>query len=251
MPLFATTWPWIALGAAGMLLILLVAGDGLQADRRVSRFQDMAWLTWLGVAAYLVHQFEENGVDLFGHPYASRGEMCATLGFRDAVSCPIPLSFITALNVGSVWGAALIAALAAPRRPLIGLSFFAIPLVNLVVHAGSAATAHRYNPGLLTAMLLFLPLCLWVLVVAVRRYGAGVRAVLMVPLAGIVVHAVSMGSLLAYLNFFFGDAVLATIQVLNALVPAGLMVLVTRQRAVVLPAPTPKPRRAPKTAGLN
>ncbi|MEP9378859.1 HXXEE domain-containing protein [Aquabacter sp. CN5-332] len=253
MPLFATTWPWIALGAAGILLILLAVGDALQTDRRVPRFQDMTWLTWLGVAAYLLHQFEEHGVDLLGHPYAFRGSMCAALSFRDAVSCPVPLSFITAMNVGSVWGAGLISVLMAPRRPLIGLSFFALPLVDLVAQVGGAITDQRYAAGLLTALLLFLPLCLWVLVVAVRRYGAGVRAVLIVPLAGIVVHAVLLGSLWAYLNFWFGDAVLAAIQVLNALVPAGLMLLVTRPRAVAqptpAPAPTPKRRRTPKTAG--
>ncbi|MCP6151486.1 HXXEE domain-containing protein, partial [Klebsiella pneumoniae] len=81
-----------------------------------------------------------------------------------------------------VWGSALIAALLAPRKPLIGLSFFAIPLVNLFAHLSPAVTAQRYNPGLATALLLFLPLSLWALAVAVRRYKAGVRAVLLVPL---------------------------------------------------------------------
>ncbi|MGY3615449.1 HXXEE domain-containing protein [Bradyrhizobium sp. USDA 10063] len=231
MPLFAHTWPWIGLGAAAILLILLVAGDGLETDRSVSRWQDMTWLTWLGVAAYLLHQFEEHGIDLFGHPYAFLGEACASFGFRDTGSCPIPLSFITAVNVGSVWGAGLIAALLAPRRPLIGLSFFAIPLVNLFAHVGPAIIRHHYNPGLLTAVLIFAPLSLWTLLVAARRYGAGIRAVLAVPLAGIIAHAVLMGSLIAYLHFWFGDAVLAAIQILNALTPAGLMWLVTRKRA--------------------
>ncbi|WP_164919556.1 HXXEE domain-containing protein [Hansschlegelia zhihuaiae] len=225
---FATTWPWIGLGAAGILLILLAAGNGLQTDRSVSRWRDMTWLVWLGVAAYLLHQFEEHGVDLLGEPYAFRGELCATLGFRDAASCPIPFSFITAVNVGSVWGAGLISALLAPRRPLIGLAFFAIPLVNLFAHVGPAVVARHYNPGLLTAVAIFLPLSLWTLFVAARRYGAGLRAILATALAGVVVHAVLMGSLIAYLHSWFGEATLATIQILNACVPAGLMWLATR-----------------------
>ncbi|OYW31622.1 MAG: HXXEE domain-containing protein, partial [Azorhizobium sp. 12-66-6] len=173
MPLFATTWPWIGLGAAAMLILLLSVGDGLQADRRISRWQDLPWLTWAGVAAYMVHQFEEHGVDLFGQPYAFRGALCAMLGFRDAVSCPVPLEFITAVNVGGVWGAGLLSALLAPRWPLIGLSFFAVPLVNVLAHVGPAVVQQRYNPGLFTALVLFLPLCLWTLFIAARRYGVG------------------------------------------------------------------------------
>jgi hypothetical protein len=245
MPLFATTWPWIGLGAAAILLLLLVAGAGLQTDRSVSRWRDMTWLTWLGVAAYLLHQFEEHGVDLFGEPYAFRGELCANFGFRDPASCPIPFSFITAVNVGSVWGAGLISALLAPRRPLIGLAFFAIPLVNLFAHAGPAVMGRHYNPGLLTAVLIFLPLCLWALLVAARRYGAGIRAILATALAGVVVHAVLMGSLVAYLQHWFGEAALASIQILNACVPAGLMWLATRG---VTSPPGPRHGRSSETA---
>lgn len=240
MPLFAHAWfayiwPWIGIGAAGILLILLVATNGLATDRSVPRWHDMTWLTWLGVAAYLLHQFEEHGIDLFGEPYAFRGELCASLGFPDAGSCAIPLSFITAVNVGSVWGAGLIAALLAPWRPLIGLSFFAIPLVNLFAHVGPAIITLHYNPGLLTAVLFFAPLSLWALLLAARRYGAGIRSVFAVPLAGIVVHAVLMGSLIAYLHFWFADATLAAIQILNALPPAALMWLVTRKQSARVP----------------
>ncbi|MEP9378860.1 HXXEE domain-containing protein [Aquabacter sp. CN5-332] len=251
MPLFATIWPWIGLGACAILILLLVAGDGLQADRRISRWQDMAWLTWLGVAAYLLHQFEEHGIDLFGHSYAFRGEACMVLGFRDAVSCPVPFSYITAVNVVSVWGAGLIAALAAPRRPLIGLSFFAIPFVNLFAHLGPMLMQRHYNPGLLSAVLVFLPLSVWALLVAVRRYGAGMSGVLAVVLGGLIMNGVMIGSLVAYVNGWFSEAVLVGIQIPNTFVPAGLMWLMTRQRVVVPPTPAPasKPRRAPKAVG--
>ncbi|MEP9366751.1 HXXEE domain-containing protein [Xanthobacter sp. VNH20] len=246
MPLFATTWPWIGLGAAGALLILLAATDGLQADRRISRWFDLQWLTWLAVTAYLLHQFEEHGVSLLGAPYAFRGALCATLGYGDAISCPVPLAFITAVNVSAVWGAGFASALAARRFPLIALSFFAVPLVNVFAHIVPAIFERRYNPGLFSAVVLFLPLCLWTLLVAVRRYGAGAKAIALVVLAGVLVHAVLMGSLLAYLRDFIGLVPLVVIQVLNAAIPAALMVGGFYRRAAAPPPPVPAAARAPR-----
>ncbi|MFG1411158.1 HXXEE domain-containing protein [Xanthobacter sp. VTT E-85241] len=246
MPLFATIWPWIGLGAAGALLILLAASDGLQADRRIARWYDLQWLTWLAVTAYLLHQFEEHGVSLLGAPYAFRGTLCATLGYGDAVSCPVPLAFITAVNVSAVWVAGFASALAARRFPLIALSFFAVPLVNAFAHIVPAILERRYNPGLFSAVVLFLPLCLWALAVAVRRYGAGVKAIGLVLLAGLLVHAVLMGSLLAYLRDFIGLVPLVAIQVLNAALPAALMVAAFHGRVAVPPPAPATPVRAPR-----
>lgn len=247
MPLFATSWPWIGLGAAGALLILLAATDALQADRRIARWYDLQWLTWLAVTAYLLHQFEEHGVSLLGAPYAFRGTLCATLGYGDAISCPVPLAFITAVNVSAVWVAGFASALAARRFPLIALSFFAVPLVNAFAHMVPAVLERRYNPGLFSAVVLFLPLCLWALAVAVRRYGAGLKAIGVVILAGLLVHAVLMGSLLAYLRDFIGLAPLVAIQVLNAALPAALMVAAFHGRVAAPPPPAPAaPVRAPR-----
>ena len=59
---FALVWPWIGIGAAGLLFVLLCT-NALRSDRSVTRWGDMVWLTWAGAFAYLVHQFEEHGVD--------------------------------------------------------------------------------------------------------------------------------------------------------------------------------------------
>lgn len=252
MPLFATTWPWIGLGAAGILLILLAAGDGLAADRTQRRWLDMGWLTWLGIAVYLIHQFEEHGVDMLGRPYAFRGALCAELSYRDPIACPVPLSFITSVNVGGVWLAGILAALLAPRRPLLGLSFFAVPLVNIFAHAGPAVMNSRYNPGLLTATSLFAPLCLWVLFVAVKRYGAGLKALLLLVAGGLAVHGVLLGSLMLFLRGYIGPEVLSVTQALNGLVPLALMYFAMPDRPVSMaparPAPRAPRRRAPKPA---
>jgi di/tricarboxylate transporter len=65
MALLDTAFPWIGLVAAIPLLALL-AGNALRMDRSVARWRDWGWLSWAGVAAYLVHNVEEYGLDLHG-----------------------------------------------------------------------------------------------------------------------------------------------------------------------------------------
>lgn len=256
MPLFATTWPWISLGAAGILLILLIASDGLAADHRQSRWHDMAWLTLLGLAAVLLHQFEESGIDLHGRPYALMGALCTGLGYRDAVACPVPLSLITVFNVGTVWIAGLIAVLAAPRRPLIGFSFFAIPLGSFILHGAAAIALRRYDPGLFTGAVLFLPLVVYACIIAIRRYEAGISAVAAMAIAGMLIATILIGLLAGAVNLMIADGVLAVVLVLLAFLPAGMMLAATRRGAPPEPAarqrpPRPRARRAGSIEGRH
>lgn len=222
---FAYVWPWIGLGAAGLLVLLLFATDGLRSDLSVSRWQDIVWLTWLATCAYLVHQFEEHGIDAQGAAYAFYGKLCVTLGFPQTGTCPIPTSFITAVNVSAVWLAGPLSALLGRRWPAIALSFFSVPFVNLFAHAGPAVVQGAYNPGLVTAIVLFAPLSLWTFSVALTRYGLGWRGVIATVVAGILLHAILLGSLKVYLAGAIGLDLLVVIQVINALLPMPVVLL--------------------------
>jgi hypothetical protein len=228
---FAQGWPWIGVGAAGLLFVLL-ATNALRSDRSISRWRDLVWLTWAAVFAYLVHQFEEHGIDAQNHAYAFRGFLCGEIGFADANACPVPLSFITAVNVPAVWVAGPLSALLAGRWPVIGLSFFAIPAVNLFAHAVPALVLQSYNPGLLTAITLFLPLCLLAFAAAITRYHLGVRAVLATLFAGAVLHAILMGSLMSFVNGRLGLDTLLLLQIANPLLSALLVVILSGRRVV-------------------
>jgi hypothetical protein len=223
---FALVWPWIGIGAAGLLLVLLCT-NALRSDRSVTRWGDIVWLTWAGTFVYLVHQFEEHGIDASDRAYAFRGFLCAGVGFSDPEACPVPLSFITAVNVAAVWLAGPLSALLAARWPVIGLSFFAIPAVNLFAHAGPAVLSGRYNPGLLTALLLFLPLCLIVFVAAVSRYNLGLRSVFATLFAGVALHLVLMTSLMAFIDGRIGLEVLLLLQIANPFFSALIVVALT------------------------
>lgn len=229
-------WPWAGLGLAMMLLAGLLLGD-LRGDRAVPRTRDMAWLAWAATAAYLLHQFEEHGVDAQGAPYAFRGVLCAAFGFAEATACPIPEAFITAVNLPVVWLAGPIAALLGRRWPAIALGYLSVLAVNAFAHVGPAVATGGYNPGLLTAVLLFLPLSLWAFRIALRRPELGWRAVAVAIVGGVAVHAVLMLSLTAYLAGRLGEHALLAIQIVNPAIPMLLVAAVARRRPTSFPEP--------------
>lgn len=228
MPLdFDYVWPWVGIGAAGLLLVLLFATDGLRSDLSLSRWRDLVWLTWAATCAYLIHQFEEHGIDAEGAPYAFRGGLCATLGFPDPAACRIPPSLITAVNIPVVWLAGPLSALLGRRWPAIALSFFAVVFVNALAHVGASIVSGGYNPGVLTAVFLFLPLSLWTFSLALGMPNLGWRGVIATIVAGVAIHAVLLASIEAYLAGWIGLATLLTIQVFNPALPPLIVTLAT------------------------
>jgi len=231
MSSFGHGWPWIGLGAAGLLFVLLTT-NALRSDRSVTRWRDLTWLTWAAVFAYLVHQFEEHGIDAQDRLYAFRGFLCGEIGFGDPKTCPVPISFITTVNLAAVWIAGPLSAVLASRWPVIGLSFFAIPAANLLAHGVPALTLQAYNPGLVTAVALFLPLSLLAFAAAITRYHLGWRAVLATLFAGAVMHAILMGSLMSFVNGRLNLDTLLLLQIANPLLSALVVVGLSGRRVV-------------------
>jgi len=76
-----TSFPWLGLAGAIVLLLLLFGSNILRSDKAVSRWRDLTWLSWAGATAYLIHNVEEYGIDLFGRTYAFPMSMCQLFGF--------------------------------------------------------------------------------------------------------------------------------------------------------------------------
>jgi len=136
---------------AGLLLLALT---GLLA-------QDWpVWLTavWVMLPLYMLHQYEEHDNDRF-RQFVNR----QISGGREALS---PLA-VFVINIPGVWGVILVSfALAWNVRPGLGLIAIYLVLVNGVAHIVAAIAMRRYNPGLITALVLFLPvggLAWWIL----------------------------------------------------------------------------------------
>lgn len=141
---------------AGLLLLalspLLLAG-----------WDRAAVLAFLVLPVYMLHQYEEHDDDRF-HRFAVE-----TFGKgRDVL--PTPAIFV--INIGLVW-ALLAVVLWLMRRVDPGFAVVAgyVVLVNGIVHLAAWAALRRYNPGLLTGLLLFLPLGIAVLATAPAGTG--------------------------------------------------------------------------------
>ncbi|MEM6676801.1 MAG: HXXEE domain-containing protein [Pseudomonadota bacterium] len=139
---------------------------------------------WMPVPIYMVHQWEEHDGGRFG-AFVNK-----LLGGEQPVLTPEAIFLI---NVPIVWGLTgvgfLFAVLIGPAWGLLGL--YAL-VTNGLVHVAQAVAFRQSNPGLITAVSLFLPIGFWGLWL---NGDAGILAhiaALAVSIgihAGIVVHA--------------------------------------------------------------
>jgi hypothetical protein len=208
-------FPWVGSIGAVILLLLLFSTDCLRSDLGRSRWRDRAWLSWLAVAIYLIHNVEEYGVDLLGRFHAFPNSMCYQLGLSPYPSCPISAPFFLAVNLPLFWVGAPIAAFIGRRHPILGLSLYGIIFVNALTHIGSALHS-GYNPGVLTSIVLFLPISFWVARVCFGKQGLPYATLAFIVADGMLLHAVLMGSTILFLHADIGPSLLPAIQILNA-----------------------------------
>jgi hypothetical protein len=121
---------------------------------------------FLQLPAYMVHQVEEHAGDRFRRFINDH-----LAGGADILTTPI----VVIVNVPLVWGMDLVALYAARLvAPGWGLIAVYLTLVNAIVHVVAAVRLRMYNPGLVTAVVVFLPAGLWGLLEVSR--SAGVNA---------------------------------------------------------------------------
>lgn len=216
-------WPWLGLALAVVgFAVLGLWRVGPASSPWRARLTDPAWLLWLPLPVYMLHQFEEHGIDALGRHYAFQAQICTTIGWTgDLAHCPATEWFIFAVNPGTVWIAGLASGLSGPRRALVGAAALGIPAVNAIAHIAPALRTQTYNPGLATAVLLFVPMCVWIFRVLVRRGLLRRAQVAYSMLAGVVLHGVLMGSLLAFMRGLISEPILIAAQIANGFLPLG------------------------------
>ena len=100
---FAAAYAGLAAAFAGLALAVLLVAQVLRERRPEgagSRWNDPAFVLRLLWPMYLVHQFEEHGIDLLGRHYSFLGELCRTLGHAaDPSHCPADPAFIFAVRL--------------------------------------------------------------------------------------------------------------------------------------------------------
>ncbi len=167
---------WVYGGAlAGIMLLAL-------APTLTAAWTSAEQLIYLTLPIYMIHQYEEHDADRF-----RRFVNDTMAGGREAMT----RRAVFVINVLGVW-APLAACIVLARNYGAGSALFAgwLLLVNALLHAGPALRNRAYNPGLLTAVLLFVPLGSAVLaaswpVASLAQYGTGL-------ILAVVLHAAIM-----------------------------------------------------------
>ena len=170
-----TKWNWPGAAAFCGAILMILAPVVLVVAGPV-----LFWI-YLMLPLYMLHQLEEHAGDRF------RIFVNETMGGgREVLSRQA--TFV--INSLGVWGVDLMALyLAVFVNPGWGLMAFYLPLVNAVGHILQAVALKKYNPGLVTSILLFLPLASWGLLVVSKSTGAGWQMQLTGAGVAVFVHA--------------------------------------------------------------
>lgn len=140
----------------------------------------ISWALLLTIAQlplYMLHQFEEHDADRF------RRFVNDQVGHGREVLTP---RAVCVINIGGVWAVDVVAIWLAVTAG-IGFGLIAIygVLVNGVVHIAAGLVLRRYNPGLVTSVVLFLPVG-----------GAALSEVQQTGQASALQHAIGLGAAL-------------------------------------------------------
>lgn len=143
---------------------LLVAFFSSRTEKTDSFLADTKLMSVVLLLAYLIHQFEEHWIDLLGERYAFykflNESLLSALGAPDASVMPASPTAIFVINTSLVWLAGAIAIWRSPNHFFPTLALSGIVLVNAITHILSGIVQQAYNPGLLTAIALFVPLAI-------------------------------------------------------------------------------------------
>lgn len=151
-------WPWMGLGAAVVILILLFGTNLLRSTKTGSRWKDPTWFAWLAACAYMIHNVEEYGIDFTGTTLAFPQMMEGLMG-----SMP-EWTFFLCVNLALVWVMGPLAAFLSRRFPALCFGMVGIEAINCLTHIPGAIALGAVGGGFFTAVFLFLPIVIWAFV---------------------------------------------------------------------------------------
>lgn len=169
---FFQNWMYAGLVAGLFLLAVLPVVAGGWSAAMVAVF--------LMLPAYMLHQVEEHAGDRFRRFINTR-----------VAKAPNALTTraVVIVNVPLVWGVDLVAIYLACFVAIgWGLIAVYLTLVNAIVHVVGAVVLRAYNPGLITAVLLFLPLGVWGMIAVANEPGVTVTEHGVALLLAVVTH---------------------------------------------------------------
>ena len=191
-------WPWMGLGGAVVMIILLFCTDVLRSNREVSRWRDPLWLAWLAVPMYLIHQFEEYSLHIVDGQYSIVSMFFAPDGPTAAFGeMNLPLAHFPMMNCVFVWVAIPLGAwLFGKKHPAVALAPFGFILANGLLHLMQSLVGGMpvsENGGFWSGVLLFIPIAIWVIYVCAKDLKLSAGAIVISMLSGLLAHVILAG----------------------------------------------------------
>ncbi|MEM1125788.1 MAG: HXXEE domain-containing protein [Bacteroidota bacterium] len=192
------TQHWMKVGTFAALFLLL--GYASTASRAPS-LSDPVFMSMVLLLAYIAHQFEEHWVDLLGNEYAFysyvNGLVRSIAGVADESLTPLTPQGIYVINTSLVWLVGVTAMVRSRYHLFPAMAMSAIALVNGITHILGGLLAVAYNPGLLTSVLLFVPLPMAFYQRLIRRQPALRKQVISSMIWAVLAHVLMVGGMLA------------------------------------------------------
>lgn len=241
--LFMMVWPWIGLGAAAVLTILLFATDWLRADTTGSRWRDPTWFAWLAAVAYMLHNVEEYGIDFTGTSLSFPTMMSTGMGVEP------PESFFLVVNLGLVWIAGPLAAILTRRYAVLVLAMPTVELANSFLHIPGAIGLKSIGAGFMTAILLFVPIAIWAFVAFCGKDRFKRSWYFAYLGVGIIYHLGFVATIVPLIQGIGGDALPAITMTVFTVILIGLWYWLARRSPPEYAHPTL--RRSPELGYLS
>lgn len=135
------------------------------------------------LVVYLLHQIEEHlwpgGFRQFANAHMFRS------GKDD---WPVTIDGVALVNTAFVWLPIVLAVLYPTALRWVGLLWIGLTLINGIIHIVTTIRLHIYNPGLVTAIVLFLPFTIFALALEVARGALTGAEVGLIAVGGILLH---------------------------------------------------------------
>ena len=213
---------WMNIGVFGAGFLLF--GALLFRDEKTNLWHEGKVRDLFLLVIYLIHQFEEHGVDATGAHYAFMGsanaKLASLVGCPTPVNCPLNPENIFYVNTILVWFFLMMTVLLGARFAFASLCAASIILVNSVAHIFPGLLGGEYNPGLLTAIILFLPFSLSHFRFVSRTRAVEKRYVVASVLWAVLAHGILLVSaVLVYVKELFPHPFYPLILLLWSLVP--------------------------------
>ncbi|MEO1148502.1 MAG: HXXEE domain-containing protein [Cyanobacteria bacterium J06638_22] len=191
---------WMKIGTYAAPL-LLFAFFSTRTEKTVFVLADTKLMSVLFLVAYIIHQFEEHWVDLFGEQYAFYSDvnqlLLGVLNSQNSTIMPLSPESIYVINTSLVWLVGILAIWRSPEHLFSSLAMAGITLVNGISHIILGIAKQAYNPGLLTAIVIFLPLAIiFYRAVLAKTAGVGKQVIVSIVWA-FLAHVFMVAGLLA------------------------------------------------------